>query len=160
MYRGFEPFFDENSRVLILGSFPSVKSRESGFYYGNKQNRFFKTLSRFFGDTVGENIEEKKAFLRRYRIALYDVIEECEITGSADDKITAYRPADIDAVLKNAPIEKILLNGTKAYSVFREFYPEKECVLMPSTSPANVRYDYDKWARELEFLIEQKIYLR
>ncbi|MDR3263602.1 MAG: DNA-deoxyinosine glycosylase [Clostridiales bacterium] len=154
MYKGFEPFFDKDSRVLILGSFPSVKSRESGFYYGNKQNKFFKTLSRFFDEETPDSIEAKKDFLKRRRIALYDVISECEITGSSDSKISLYKNADMDAVLNCAHIEKILLNGTKAYGIFKNLYPDRACILMPSTSPANPRYDYKKWADALMFLKE------
>ncbi|MDR2091077.1 MAG: DNA-deoxyinosine glycosylase [Clostridiales bacterium] len=167
VYKGFEPFFDADSRVLILGSFPSVKSREVGFYYGNKRNRFFEMLSRLFGEEIGEDVSRKKDFLKRHKIALYDTVSECEIKGSSDGKISRYRTADICYIFdgefirlsgaaaggKPSPkIEKILLNGKKAYEIFMENYPGIPCVLMPSTSPANVSYDYEKWAVELSFL--------
>lgn len=104
--RGFEPVFDVNSRLLILGSFPSVKSRKVDFYYGNKQNRFWKILFGFFGEEVQESTAAKREFLLRRGIALWDVVAECEIVGSQDSTIRNYVAADIGRVLSAAPVEK------------------------------------------------------
>ncbi len=144
---GFAPVFDENSKVLILGSFPSVKSRQINFYYGHKQNRFWKMLSTYFQAPMPETIEQKKVLLRRHGIALWDVVQSCEIIGSKDETIQNYTPARIEEVLNNADIRLILLNGKRAFTVFEENY--KNCGvdyrLMPSTSPANPRYTYRAW---------------
>ena len=144
---GFAPVFDENSKVLILGSFPSVKSRQTSFYYAHPQNRFWKMLSAYFHAPMPENNEQKKLFVLQYGIALWDVVQSCEIIGSKDESIQNYTAADLDKVLKSADIQLILLNGKRAFSVFEERY--KNCgvpyLCMPSTSPANPRYDYHVW---------------
>lgn len=111
IYKGFLPFFDENSEILILGSFPSVISRETNFYYGNKQNRFWKILSEAFGEPAPETIGEKQALLKNHKIALWDVVTECEITGSLDSTIKNYKVADLRQVLDNANVKTIILNG-------------------------------------------------
>lgn len=151
-FTGFEPVYDKDSKVLILGSFPSVLSRKNDFYYGNPQNRFWKMISSYFNDTMPENNEQKKELLRRRRVALWDVVSSCEIVGSADGKISAYETADVGRVLKAADIQMILLNGKKALSVFEENYKNcgVEYRVMPSTSPANPRYDYGKWKEALD----------
>ena len=148
---GFAPIFDENSRVLILGSFPSVKSREIDFYYGNKQNRFWKMLCGFFQEEIPSTQEEKIEFLLRRNVALWDMVMSCEIEGSSDASIKNVELADIPNLLKETKIEKILLNGTLAYNLFTENYsnvlvPYEK---MPSTSPANPRYDEIRWRNEL-----------
>ena len=118
IYKGFLPFFDENSEILILGSFPSVISRETNFYYGNKQNRFWKVLAEAFGEPAPETIGEKQALLKNHKIALWDVVAECEITGSLDSTIKNYKVADITQVLDKANVKKIILNGGKAKEIF------------------------------------------
>lgn len=152
---GFEPVFDENSRVLILGSFPSVKSRQVRFYYGNKQNRFWKTVCGFFGEEVPETVEAKKEFLHRRKIALWDMVTECEIEGSADADVKNASVADLNIVLKAAPIEKILLNGTLSYHLFSSRYADVGIPYfkMPSTSPANPRFDAEIWKEKLSDLL-------
>ncbi len=156
--RGFEPVFDVNSRLLILGSFPSVKSRKVDFYYGNKQNRFWKILFGFFGEEVQESTAAKREFLLRRGIALWDVVAECEIVGSQDSTIRNYAAADIGRVLSAAPVEKIFLNGKTALAVFRKTFPEigvpYEC--LPSTSPANTRCDENVWRRALAEMFPDK----
>ena len=122
IYKGFLPFFDENSEILILGSFPSVISRETNFYYGNKQNRFWKILSEAFGEPAPETIGEKQALLKNHKIALWDVVAECEITGSLDSTIKNYKVADLQKVLDKAKIKKIILNGGKAKEIFLKNY--------------------------------------
>ena len=118
---GFEPVFDKNSRVLILGSFPSVKSRKVEFYYGNRQNRFWKILCGFFGEAVPESTEEKIALLLRHNVALWDIVTECEIEGSSDASIKNYKVAELDKVLSVSPIKLIILNGGKSFEIFKKF---------------------------------------
>ena len=114
----FEPVFNEESKVLILGSFPSVKSRENNFYYGQPQNRFWKVLARLYKEEVPQTIEEKKLFLLEHHIALWDVIESCTIIGSSDTSIKDVVINDFSKVLENSAIEKIYVNGTKAYDLY------------------------------------------
>ena len=149
---GFQPIYDENSRILILGSFPSVKSREIDFYYGNKQNRFWKTVCSFFGEEIPISVEDKKLFLQRNKIALWDVVMSCEIEGSADVSIKNAEIADIPFVLQHSKIEKILLNGTLAYNLFVDNFGVNmhiPYIKMPSTSPANPRFNAEIWRKEL-----------
>lgn len=149
--KGFAPVYDEESEILILGSFPSVKSRKVNFYYGNRQNRFWKTLCSFFKEEIPETIEGKILFLRRRKIALWDIVTECEIVGSSDASIKNYRTADLSVVLNAAKIKKIICNGNAAYSVLVDAYPEfKElAVKLPSTSPANPKFSKEAWYEAL-----------
>ncbi|MBQ9081008.1 MAG: DNA-deoxyinosine glycosylase [Clostridia bacterium] len=149
---GFAPVFNENSKVLILGSFPSVKSRKISFYYGHPQNRFWKMLSTYFSTPMPETTEQKREFLLKNKVALWDSVQSCEIVGSKDDSITNYIPARIEEVLKRADIQLILLNGKRALSVFEENYKNcgVEYKLMPSTSPANPRYRFEPWKEALD----------
>ncbi len=141
------PVYDENSEVLILGSFPSVKSREQGFFYGHPQNRFWKVTAAVFGERVPETVEEKRAFLLRNHIALWDVIGSCEIEGSADSSIRNVIPNDLSVILDAADINGIFINGKTAYKYYRK-YTEKatgrEAVCLPSTSPANAAWTLEK----------------
>ena len=149
---GFPPIFDKDSRVLILGSFPSVKSRAIDFYYGNKQNRFWKLICGYFGEEIPQSTEEKKDFLKRRKIALWDMVVSCEIIGSADASVKNAVKADLSEVINNAPIEKILLNGALSYQLFMEDYANLTIsyAKMPSTSPANPRYNEEIWRRALD----------
>ena len=149
---GFAPVFHKDSRVLILGSFPSVKSREIDFYYGHKQNRFWKMLCGYFGEEIPATVEGKKAFWKNHKIALWDMVISCEIEGSADASVKNAVTADLFEVLNDAPIEKILLNGTLAYQLFLSKYEGLDVPYekMPSTSPANPRYKEEIWRRALD----------
>lgn len=151
---GFEPVFDEKSELLILGSFPSVKSRAVNFYYGNKQNRFWRTLSSFFDEDLPITRDEKESFVLRHKIALWDIVTECEIEGSSDATIRNYQIADLEKILNVSDIKKIILNGATAYSVFLEKYADIHIsyVKLPSTSPANPRFDENKWYEALNDL--------
>lgn len=153
IYYGFEPVFDSDSKILILGSFPSVKSREQAFYYGNKQNRFWKVLREFY-NCQAETVEEKIRLCLSNRIALWDIVASCEIVGSMDADITNYTLVDLSQVLSRCSITKILCNGLKAYqlttSVYRGDIP---VIKMPSTSPANVRFDKTIWFDNLTTII-------
>lgn len=152
---GFEPVFDKESRLLVLGSFPSVKSRKIQFYYGNKQNRFWKTVCNFFGEEIPESTDGKKEFLHRRKIALWDMVTECEIEGSADSAVKNASVADLGVILKAASIEKILLNGTLSYNLFTARYADLAVPYfkMPSTSPANPRFDAEIWKEQLRDLL-------
>ena len=143
----FEPVFDKKSKVLILGSFPSVKSRENNFYYGHPQNRFWKVLARIFEVDVPQTIEDKKAFLLAHGIAVWDVIESCTIVGSSDTSIRDVVVNDFSKLLKKSSVDKIYVNGTKAYELYHR-YAEIEtgikAIKLPSTSSANAAWSLEK----------------
>ena len=115
------PLFDRDSTVLILGSFPSVKSREAAFFYGHPQNRFWKVLSSVFGDEVPVTIEEKRRFLLRRHVALWDVIGSCDIEGSSDASIRNVTPNDLRPILSSADIRAIFVNGKTAYRYYQKY---------------------------------------
>lgn len=145
-FTGFPPFYDSQSRLLILGSFPSVKSRQVGFYYGNRQNRFWGTLSEFFGEPRPNDPDEQKKFLQRHNIALWDVAEKCRISGSRDESISNYAVAPIRKVLDNSKIELIILNGRKCAEIFRKHISvETPVVELTSTSSRNVYFKKEEW---------------
>ena len=142
----FPPIYDEKSKILILGSFPSVKSREEGFYYGHPRNRFWPMLERIFSAKAG-TIEEKKELLLFNHIALWDSIASCHIEGSADSSILDAVPNDILTLLNKTQIERIITNGRKSYEVYMEYiFPKTsiEPIYLPSTSPANASWTLDK----------------
>lgn len=142
----FPAIFDENSKILILGSFPSVKSRELNFFYMHTQNRFWKVIGYIYNiNFMTLTIEEKKEELKRIRIALYDVIEECDILNSSDSSIKNVIPIDLEYILNNSKIKKIYLNGKKAYDLFCKYFPKyiNIATLLLSTSPANAKYSLD-----------------
>jgi len=144
---GFPPVYDEASEILILGSFPSVKSREAQFYYHHPQNRFWKVLSRIFGEPLPETVEEKKRMLWKHHAAVWDVIESCDIIGSSDSSIKNVVPADIAGLLKKTKIRNIYVNGGKAAALYRKYCePQtgKAAVKLPSTSPANAAWDLER----------------
>lgn len=143
------PVFDKDSKVLILGSFPSVRSREEGFFYGHPQNRFWKVTSRIFGEELPVTIDEKKAFLIRNHIALWDVIGSCEIDGSSDSSIRDVTVNDLSVILGTADIRAIFLNGKKAEQYYLKYlFPilKRDAVCLPSTSPANAAWNLEKLA--------------
>ena len=143
---GFVPVFDSNSRVLILGSFPSVKSRQAQFYYGNKQNRFWKMLSEAFAESEPQTVEEKTRLCLKHNVALWDIVASCQITGSMDVDIRDYELVDLQRVLSGSKIEKILCNGATSYKLTKAAYGGNVPVYkLPSTSPANVRFDKAAW---------------
>lgn len=139
---GFPPFVRPESTILILGSFPSVKSREQAFFYGHPQNRFWPMISAVFTDDSGDTVPQRMVFLQRNHIALYDVIESCDIVGSSDASIRNVEPADIDGIIEGTQIRRILLNGKKAGALFEKHilpFLKRDFTyrIMPSTSPAN-----------------------
>ena len=140
------PVYDENSRILILGSFPSVKSREQKFFYGHKQNRFWKVLAGILGCEVPQTIEEKKKILLTHHIAVWDVIQSCEIEGSSDASIRNVIPNDLSEILKTADIQVIYTNGGKAYELYQKYIFTVNGIKadkLPSTSPANAGYSLE-----------------
>lgn len=142
----FDAFFDEDSRVLILGTIPSPKSREQGFYYGHPQNRFWKVLADVLGEEFPQTVEERKGFLKRNHIALWDVLESCEIKGASDVSIRNARPNDMNRILQAADIRAIFATGAKAAQLYKKLcFPEcgVEAVRLPSTSPANCGCSYE-----------------
>ena len=155
----FGPVFDQYSKILILGSMPSVKSREQQFYYGHPQNRFWKVLSTVFGEEVPITIDEKKAFLLRNNVALWDVIESCDIVGSSDSSIRNVKANDMGTILNKAEIRAVFVNGGKAYELFEKYCGQYiqgdgiRLVKLPSTSPANAAWSLDRlserWKKEI-----------
>lgn len=147
----FQPVFNRDSRVLVLGTFPSVKSREGMFYYHHPQNRFWKVMAGLCGVETPRTIEEKKQMLLQNRIAIWDVIESCDIIGSSDSSIKNVTPADLNRVLSQADIREIFGNGQKACALYRKYCRKtvgREIICLPSTSPANAAFS-------LERLLEQ-----
>ena len=143
----FEPVFDDNSKVLILGTFPSVKSRENQFYYGHPQNRFWKVIAGLTESEVPQTIEEKKNLLLEHGIAIWDVIESCDIIGSSDSSIKNVVPADIERVVANSKIQNIYANGGTAKKLYEKYSQKKtgrEIIGLPSTSPANAAYSLER----------------
>lgn len=141
------PVYDAHSEILILGSFPSVKSREQQFFYGHKQNRFWKVMAQVLGGKTPESIEEKRAMLLSHHIAVWDVIASCEITGSSDASIRDVTPNDLSRILNVADIRAIYTNGGKAYQLYQKYLLQttgREAYLLPSTSPANAGYSLER----------------
>ena len=141
------PVYDADSNILILGSFPSVKSREAGFFYGHPQNRFWKVTAAVFGEEVPGTIEEKKAFLLRNKIAVWDVIKSCDIEGSSDSSIKNVTVNNLEEILNAADIREIFVNGKTALRYYEKYTEERigrKAVCLPSTSPANAAWSVDK----------------
>ncbi len=143
----FEPVYNEHSRILILGSLPSVKSRENGFYYGHPRNNFWKVLSLLLQWPLPETIEEKKAMLLANHIAIWDVIDQCEIKASSDSSIRNPVPTDIPGLLENTSIKKIYANGATAGKYYRKLVEPQTGVpveVLLSTSPGNCRFSFEE----------------
>ena len=151
----FKPIFDENSKILILGSFPSVVSRELGFYYANPQNRFWRVLAQILNSPPPVSTDEKIKFLLARGIAIYDAAICCEIKDSSDAKMTAVVPANLEPIFSGARIAQVLANGGKAHEICEKYLKTqilnatgKESVKLPSTSPANVNFNFERLVRE------------
>lgn len=153
----FPIFINKDSKILILGSFPSVKSREESFYYMHKQNRFYKILSNLFNeDFYNVDINKKKELLNKYNIALYDVIESCEIENSSDETIKNEEPSNIKEYIKNTNIRHIFINGNKAKELFIKYNKDliNITTFLPSTSARNARFNLDKLTNEYKIIKE------
>ena len=141
-----EPVYDTNSRILILGSFPSVRSREEMFFYGHPRNRFWRVLASVFDCPLPQTVEEKRSFLLAHQIALWDVIASCEVHASADSSIQNVIPNDLSGILSAARIDRIFVNGKTAYRYYKQYQQDItscEAVCLPSTSPANAVWSLD-----------------
>lgn len=154
----FEPVYDKASEILILGTLPSVKSRENNFYYGHKQNRFWKVLAALLKEPLPDTIEEKKAMLLAHRIALWDVIQSCDIKGSSDSSIKNVQPTDIGMILEKTNVTQIYANGNKAGQLYKRYqFPVTgiEATVLPSTSPANAAWSFDRLCEAWRVILEQ-----
>ncbi len=156
----FEPIYDNHSKILILGSFPSVKSREQQFYYGHPQNRFWKVLSTILQCECPKTITQKKQLLLDNYIAVWDVIAECDIIGSSDSSIKNVKVNPLNQILNECEIRKIYVNGATAAKLYRNYsqvQTKRECVQLPSTSPANAAYSIERlceqWTAIMEALV-------
>ena len=159
MIHPIPPVFDQHSRILILGSFPSVRSREVAFYYGHPQNRFWRVMSAVLNVPLPTTTSEKESLLLSHGIALWDVIGSCEIRGSSDSSIRDTKPNDLSQIFSEAKIRAVFLNGKTAYKVYETHrraagYPE--AIVLPSTSPANASYSLaalvESWQAIAEYL--------
>ena len=154
----FEPVYDKASEILILGTLPSVKSRENNFYYGHKQNRFWKVLATLLKEPVPDTIEEKKAMLLAHRIALWDVIQSCDIKGSSDSSIKNVQPTDIGMILEKTNITRIYANGNKAGQLYKRYQfavTGIDALVLPSTSPANAAWSLERLCKAWHVILEQ-----
>ncbi len=143
----FLPLYDENSTILILGSLPSVKSREQMFFYGHPQNRFWKVIAALTGEDVPTEIEKKKALLHKHHIALWDTIYSCDIVGSSDSSIKNVVPTDIMPIIRNSKITRVFCNGSTSGKYYKRYQQKDtgiEAVVLPSTSPANAAFSLEK----------------
>ena len=153
----FPPFWRPDSRILILGSFPSVKSREQQFYYGHPQNRFWRVLAGVYDEPVPTSREQKEFFLERNHVALWDVIDSCEIIGSSDSSIRNVKVTELNRILDACEIQNIYTNGATAHRLYEKYQQEicgRPAVRLPSTSPANAACTFsmllEAWKRILE----------
>lgn len=150
------PLFDENSEILILGSFPSQKSREAQFFYGHPQNRFWSVLSEVLGEKLPQSIDEKREMLLKNKIALWDVIKSCEIVGSSDSSIKSAVPNDISGILRKSNIKRIFVNGKTAEKYYNRYILDSTQIpakLLPSTSPANAAYSLERLVDEWKIIL-------
>ncbi len=151
------PLYDENSRALILGSFPSVKSREAMFFYGHPQNRFWKLMALLFDADVPSTVEEKKRLVLSHGIAMWDTIHSCTITGSSDSSIKDVVPNDLSVILNNSRVKRIFCNGAASHRLYQKYiYPINNIPAqkLPSTSPANAAWSLERLAEEWKIICE------
>lgn len=155
----FKPIFDKNSKILILGSFPSVISRKFGFYYTNPRNRFWQMLARILNTTVPKSTDEKIKFLLSHHIAIYDAAISCEIEGSSDAKMSRIIPVNLKPLFKEANIRQVYANGGKAYEICKKYLEgeiikatKNEVIKLPSTSPVNAKFSLEKLAKEWQII--------
>ncbi len=151
----FKPIFDKNSKILILGSFPSVISRKFGFYYTNPQNRFWRVLARILNTDAPESIDAKIKFLLSHHIAIYDAAISCKIEGSSDAKMGKIVPVNLKPLFKEANITQVYANGGKAYEICKKYLEDEiikaiknEVIKLPSTSPANAKFNLERLTNE------------
>ncbi|MGN0158454.1 MAG: DNA-deoxyinosine glycosylase [Brotaphodocola sp.] len=151
VFHEFPPLYDKQSSVLILGTIPSPKSREQGFYYGHPRNRFWKMLACVFEETEPKTIEEKKQLVLRHHVALWDVLASCSIEGASDSSIRNVVPNDMNVIFSQAAIKAVFTTGTKATVLYRKYCEPMchiPCIGLPSTSPANCRMTDENLLKE------------
>jgi hypoxanthine-DNA glycosylase len=151
-----EPIYDNNSKIIILGTFPSVKSREQKFFYGHPQNRFWKVIAALCKESLPEKVAEKKELLLSHNIAVWDVISSCDIIGSSDASITNVVPNDLSPILETADIQQIFCNGTKSYELYQKYMfseTNREAIKLPSTSPANAAWSTERLIEEWKVIV-------
>ena len=156
-FHTFPPLWTPESKILILGSFPSVKSREQGFFYGHPQNRFWKLMARLLQEELPTTIEEKRAMILKHNIALWDVIESCEIVGSSDSSIKEVKVNDLGKIVQNSQVRQVFTNGGKSHEMYVKYGEALtgiQAIKLPSTSPANAAFSLDKLAAEWACILE------
>lgn len=154
----FEPVYCKTSKILILGSFPSVKSREQKFFYGHPQNRFWKVISSLVGEEIPVTIEDKRNLILNHDLAIWDVIQCCDIQGSSDSSIKNVVPTDIEGVIKNSQITRIYCNGKtagKLYDKYQKNIIDISATVLPSTSPANAVYSLERLLTQWKQIVEK-----
>ena len=154
-----EPLYNSESKILILGSFPSVKTREYGFFYGHPQNRFWPVMEKLFNVELSRDIDERRGFLLSHGIAVFDSIYECDIIGSSDASIKNVKPSNLVEIINTADIKQVFCNGGTSYKYYKKYHAKElnlKGVKLPSTSPANARYRLDdllkEWSEILKYL--------
>ena len=157
----FKPIFDKNSKILILGSFPSVVSRKFGFYYANPQNRFWRVLAGILNAPLPKSMDEKINFLLAHRIAIYDAAISCEIKGSSDGKMTAVVPTNLEPIFSGARVVQVFANGGKGHEICEKYLKTqilnetgREPIKLPSTSPANANFSFERLVQEWMIVVE------
>lgn len=151
----FKPIYNKNSEILILGSIPSVKSRENNFYYGHPKNRFWSLIAKIYNENVPNTIYEKEKLILNNKLAIYDVIKSCDIQASSDSSIKNAKINDINSIIQNSNIKKVIFNGNKSYELYNKYEKNKfkNLIVLPSTSPANARFSfedlYEIWKKKL-----------
>lgn len=154
-----KPLYNKDSKILILGSFPSVKTREYSFFYGHPQNRFWPLMENLFGEKLSTDIEERRAFLLKHKIAVYDSIYQCDIIGSSDATIKNVIPSELGSIFETAGITQVFCNGGASFKYYQHYHAKKtgiKAIKLPSTSPANARFRLEdlvkEWAKILEYI--------
>lgn len=153
----FPPLFDKNSKTLILGSFPSVKSRETMFFYGHPQNRFWRLLALLCNEEVPQSVEQKTELVLSHNLALWDSIHSCTIVGSSDSSVRDVVPNDLSVILKNSKVDRIFCNGALSHKMYMKYiFPTTgiEAAKLPSTSPANAAFSLEKLAQHWKVIFE------
>ena len=157
LFHPFPPLFNSESRTLILGSFPSVKSREMMFFYGHPQNRFWRVIAALYGEETPRTTEEKSGLILRRSLALWDTIQSCTITGSSDSSVRDVVPNDLSVILKNSRVDRVFCNGALSHKLYTRYcMPQTgiSAVKLPSTSPANAAYSLERLIDEWRVLID------
>lgn len=153
----FTPLYDENSEILILGSLPSVKSREQKFFYGHPQNRFWKVMAKILSEEVPVTIEEKSAMLHKHHIALWDTIYSCDIIGSSDSSIKNVVPTDLKPIIEGSKIKRVYCNGATSGKYYKKYQQKVlgiEAQVLPSTSPANAAYSVERLVENWRIILD------